>query len=198
MGDSRSTYGLVVAAFGAALLGVAVFLPWYGVSFTADGVAFIGQVGDQASAQYGNAALQAYVGTVHASLGGFAGHEFIALSAHQALKQINILLLILAGLGGAIALFGLACSASSADGNRGTLVVLGAVATVCLLFRIVDPPTAANDLLALSLREGAWLALVGAAAMTGGALWPHRRTREPAHADIDGVWSGMSGWTPEP
>ena len=38
---------------------------------------------------------------------GSAGHEFVAVSAHQALKQINVVLLIVAGLGIVIALVGL-------------------------------------------------------------------------------------------
>jgi hypothetical protein len=199
MGDSRAGYRLVVAALGAVLLAVAVFLPWYGVSFTAHGVAFVQQVGDQATAQYGNAALKSYLGTFHASLAGLAGHEFLALSAHQALKQINVVLLIVAGLGVVIALVGLAGQESSAEANRGPLALLGALAAALALFRILVAPSAPGEgLVALSVREGGWLALLGAAAMIGGALWPRRRTaNEPSQAEIESVWSGLSGWTPE-
>lgn len=199
MGDSHAGYRLVVVALGAVLLAIAVFLPWYGVSFTAHGVAFVQQVGDQASAQYGNAALKSYLGSFHATLAGLAGHEFVAVSAHQALKQINIVLLIVAGIGIVVALFGLAGPASSAEANRGALALLGALAAALVLFRVLVPPTGdSQGLLALSVREGAWLALLGSVAMIGGALWPSRRAgKEPSQADLESVWSGLSGWTPE-
>jgi hypothetical protein len=201
MGDSRAGYRLVVAALGAVLLAVAVFLPWYGVSFTTHGISFVQQAGDQAAAQYGNAVLKSYLGTFHSSLAGLAGHEFVAVSAHQALKQINVVLLIVAGLGVVIALVGLAGSASNAEANRGLLALLGALAAALVLFRILVPPSpggVGGDLLALSLREGAWLALLGALAIVAGAVWPRRREdKEPSQADLESIWSGLSGWTPE-
>jgi hypothetical protein len=201
MGDSRASYRLVVAALGAVLLAVAVFLPWYGISFTARGISFVQQVGDQATAQYGNAALRSYLGTFHASLAGLAGHEFVAVTAHEALREINVVLLIVAGLGVVIALVGLAGPESSAEANRGPLALLGTLAAALALFRILVPPSpggAGGDLLALSVREGAWLALLGALAMIGGAVWPRRGAgKEPSQADLEGVWSGLSGWTPE-
>jgi hypothetical protein len=201
MGDSRASYRLVVAALGAVLLAVAVFLPWYGVSFTAHGIAFVQQAGDQAAAQYGNAALRSYLGTFHASLAGLAGHEFVAVTAHEALKQINVALLIAAGLGIVIALVGLAGPESSAEANRGPLALLGSLAAALVLFRILVRPSpggVGGDLLALSVREGAWLALLGALAMIGGALWPRgHAAKDPSQAELEGVWSGLSGWTPE-
>src|SRR5262249_13224271 len=39
MSDDRSQLGFLVAALGAAVLAVSVFLPWYGVSITASGAA---------------------------------------------------------------------------------------------------------------------------------------------------------------
>jgi hypothetical protein len=201
MGDSRAGYRLVVAALGAVLLAAAVFLPWYGVSFTTHGIAFVQQAGDQAAAQYGNASLKSYLGTFHASVAGLAGHQFLALSAHQALKQIDVVLLIVAGLGVVIALVGLAGPASSAEANRGPLVLLGALAAALVLFRMIVLPSPAGDaqgLLALSLREGAWLALLAALAMIAGAAWPRRReAAEPSQAELESVWSRLSGWTPE-
>jgi hypothetical protein len=201
MGDSRAGYRLVVAALGAVLLAVAVFLPWYGVSFTAHGIAFVQQAGDQAAAQYGNAALKSALGTFQANVAGLAGHEFVAVSAHQALKQINVVLLIVAGLGIVIALVGLAGPASSADANRGPLALLGALAAALIVFRMLvlpSPGGSSQDLLALSLREGAWLALLGALAIVAGAVWPRRREgKEPSQAELESIWSGLSGWTPE-
>jgi len=195
-------YGLLVSAFGAIVLAVAVFLPWYGVSFTAAGIAFAQQAGDQAAAQFGNATLQSYMGEYHATLSTLAGHQFTALSAHQALKDLNVVLLLLAGVAIVIALLALAgagfSSASSPDGHRGPLALLGLVAAACVLFRIVDPPTPDGGVLALSLREGAWLALVGSLAMVAGSLWPrHLRAPQASEVKVEGVWSGLSGWTPE-
>ncbi len=202
MTGDRPRYGLLVSAFGAIVLAVAVFLPWYGVSFTAAGIAFAQQAGDQAAAQFGNATLQSYMGEYHATLSTLAGHQFTALSAHQALKDLNVVLLLLAGVAIVIALLALAgagfSSASSPDGHRGPLALLGLVAAACVLFRIVDPPTPDGGVLALSLREGAWLALVGSLAMVAGSLWPrHLRAPQASEVKVEGVWSGLSGWTPE-
>lgn len=199
-GESRSKYGLLASALGAILLAVSVFLPWYGVSFTARGVATTQQVAEQVGSQYGNAALQSQLDNLHASLGTLVGHEFVALSAHQALSMLNVVLLILAGLGILIALLALAGPASaSSEANRVPLALLGLVGAACVVFRMINPPSPAGDLLSLSLREGAWLALLGCACMTAGALWPARtRTSRPDSSASKGdVWSELSGWTPE-
>ncbi len=200
MAGSRPRYGLALSALGAVLLAVAVFLPWYGVSFTARGVALAQHAGDQAAAQYGNAALQSVMSSLHASFGGLVGHELGSLSAHQALSTLNVVLLLLAGLAGAIALIGLAGpAAASSDANRGPLAVLGTLAAGCVLYRVVQPPEPGGGAIALSLREGAWLALLGALAIVAGALWPRPRASDgPVGAeDLQSAWAGLSGWTPE-
>src|SRR5271167_4444646 len=202
MAGDRPRYGLLISALGAIVLAVSVFLPWYGVSFTAAGIAFAQQAGDQAAAQFGNATLQSYMGEFHANLSSLAGHQFTALSAHQALKDLNVVLLLLAGVAIVIALLALAgagfSSASAPDGHRAPLALLGIVAAACVLFRIIDPPAPAPGFLALSLREGAWLALLGSAAIIVGALWPENLgSRDPSDAKLESAWSGLSGWTPE-
>jgi hypothetical protein len=202
MAGDRPRYGLLISAMGAIVLAVSVFLPWYGVSFTASGLAFAQQAGDQAAAQFGNATLQSYMGEFHANLSSLAGHQFTALSAHQALKDLNVVLLLLAGAAIVIALLALAgagfSSTSAPDGHRAPLILLGIVATACVLFRIVNPPAPAGGFLALSLREGAWLALLGSAAIVVGSLWPERvGASDPSDAKLESVWSGLSGWTPE-
>jgi hypothetical protein len=202
MAGDRPRYGLLISALGAIVLAVSVFLPWYGVSFTADGLAFAQQAGDQAAAQFGNATLQSYMGEFHANLSSLAGHQFTALSAHQALKDLNVVLLLLAGAAIVIALLALAgagfSSTSAPDGHRAPLILLGIVAASCVLFRMVDPPAPAGGFLALSLREGAWLALLGSVAMVMGALWPdHLDAPTPSEAKLKSAWSELSGWTPE-
>jgi hypothetical protein len=197
MTGERPPYGQLVSAFGAVVLAVAVFLPWYGVSFTANGLSYAQQVGSQVASQYGNATLQSYMSSLHTSLAGYVGHEFLSLSAHQALKTLNVVLLIVAGVGCVVALFALAGSAS-AQANRGALALLGAVAAACVLYRMISPPNPAGELLSMSLREGAWLALIGSLAMVAGAAWPARTSGAGAREkDVEDAWSGLSGWTPE-
>ena len=199
MADQRPRYGPVLATLGAIVLAVSVFLPWYGLSFTANGVAFAQQVGDQVASQYGNAALQSYMSTLHANLSGLVGHQFVALSAHQVLHNLNIVLLVVAGLSLLVGLLALAGGSSgSFEVNRGALALIGAVATVCVLYRIVHPPAMEGNLFSISLREGAWLALLGSVAIVAGALWPARPHSTPvSQTNVDGAFSSLSGWTPE-
>jgi hypothetical protein len=200
MAGERSRYGLLVSAFGAILLAVAVFLPWYGLSFTAAGIALVQQTSDQLASQYGNATLQAYVGAQHAGLSALAGQEFTAVSAHQVLKNLNIVLLVLAGLAMLDALLPLARSGSSVpDGGGAAVLLLGTLGVICVLYRIVHPPSPAGELLSLSLREGAWLALLGSLAIVAGGLWPRRRAaaQESSDATLESAWAGLSGWTPQ-
>jgi hypothetical protein len=200
MAGEGPRYGLLVSACGAILLAVSVFLPWYGLAFTANGVAFVQQMTNQLATEFGNASLQSYLGAQHASLAALAGHEFAAMSAHQALKNLNIVLLALAGLAILDALIPLARGAASVhDGGGAAVAILGAVATLLVAYRMVSPPSAAGELISLSLREGAWLALLGSLAIVAGGLWPRSRSRPDAASEptLDATWSGLSGWTPQ-
>jgi len=194
----RSRYGLLVSAFGAILLAVSVFLPWYGVSFTAGGIGFIQQVGEHVITQYGNATLQGYLAPLHANLSSLAGQPVAAVSAHQVLKDMNVLLLVLAGFALLDALFPLVRSASLPDGAGASLVLLGSVASACVIYRMIHPPTPAGGLVSLSLREGAWLALLGSLAMLLGGMWPRVESSVTlSDARAESAWSGLSGWTPQ-
>jgi hypothetical protein len=199
MVGTRSRYGLLVSALGAILLAVSVFLPWYGLSFTASGIALVQQSAEEIASQFGNASLEAYVGAQHASLSALAGQEFVAVSAHQLLKDLNVVLLALAGLVMLAALIPLARGGAEPPGGGAAIVLLGALATVCVAYRIVRPPSVAGDLVALSVREGAWLALVGSLAMVAGGLWPRTRLPAPGSTEtsLESAWSGLSGWTPQ-
>ena len=128
VGD-RSRYGLLVSALGAVILIVSVFLPWYEVAFTANGVAFVSQLGDQFVAQFGNSHLQSYLAPLHGSLAALSGQGIGAVSAHQVLHDMNIILIVLAILALLDALFPLALGASVvAGGAGGAAVLLGGVA----------------------------------------------------------------------
>jgi hypothetical protein len=200
MDTSAPRYGLLLSALGAIVVAVSVFLPWYSVSLTPSGVSFTQQLSSQVVSRYGNAQLQSYAGELHRRLGSLAGHQLAAVSAHQALKQINVLLLILAAAAILLALFSLARVEHPVVSGEGALIsILGLIALACVAFRMIDPPNPASSLLSLSLREGAWLTLAGAVAMIVGGLWPAQHT-SGAHASqekLQDAWSGLSGWTPE-
>jgi hypothetical protein len=200
MDVNRSRYGLLVSALGAIVLAVSVFLPWYGMSFTASGIAFAQRIGDQVASQFGNAALQGRVAGLHTDLSGLAGHQFVAMSAHQSLKHLNVVLLILAGMAIVVSLVPLARSEPLLrGGGDGTLLTLiGALAAACVLYRMIEPPNIAGGFVTLSLREGAWLALLGSLAMVVGVVWPRGLNLSAAPGQTGGsVWSELSGWTPE-
>jgi hypothetical protein len=199
MGGARSRYGLLVAALGAIVLAVSVFLPWYGLSFTASGIALVQQSADQLASQFGNANLQAYVGAQHASLSFLAGQEFTAVSAHQVLKDLNVVLLALACLAVLCALTPLARGDAEPGAGGAALALLGALATVCVAYRIVRPPSVAGELVALRVREGAWLALVASLAIVAGGISARARLPAPGSSEkrLESAWSGLSGWTPE-
>jgi len=198
MAGDRSRYGLVLSTLGAIVLGISVFLPWYGVSITATGVAYMQEVGGQLAAQFGNASMQSYVGSLHGTLDGLAGQQVAALSAHQVLHDLNVILLALVGLALLDSLLALARPVASTPAGAGASVaVLGALASVLVIFRMVDRPAPAGPLLALSLREGAWMALIGSLTMVVGAFWPRARpAADVSEAQPRGAWSGLSGWTP--
>lgn len=198
MEGDRSRYGLVVSALGAIVLGISVFLPWYGVSITATGIAYVQEVGGQLAAQFGNASMQSYVGSLHGTLDGLAGQQVAALSAHQALHELNVILLLLVGLALLDSLLALARPVTTVPAGAGASVaVLGALAAVLVLYRMVERPTPAGSLLSLSLREGAWMALLGSLTMVVGAFWPRvKPVASASEAQLQGVWSGLSGWTP--
>lgn len=197
MSGDRSRYGLLVSAFGAIVLAISVFLPWYGVSVTATGISAAEQFTSQLAAQVGDPTLQAEMRQHAGELGGLAGRQLTALSAHQALRDMNVILLILAGLALLDALIPLARPVAEVpDGAGGSVVLLGLVAAACVLFRMVHPPTPEGGLLALSLREGAWLALLGSLTMVAGGLWPRQHSASLTDAAPESPFTALSGWSP--
>ncbi len=161
MAGDRSRYGLLVSAFGAVVLIVSVFLPWYEVAFT-----------------------------LHASAGAAAGHRLGALTAHRALREVNIVLLVLAALAILDALAPLTPTGGPLPGGAGgSVVLLGFVAAAFVLYRMLVPPASAAGVVELSLREGAWLALLGSLAIAIGGVWPRRiGFAAPSAAQARGAW----------
>ncbi|HXP28570.1 MAG TPA: hypothetical protein VN804_02355 [Solirubrobacteraceae bacterium] len=200
MTASRQRYGSLVSAIGAIVLVVAVFLPWYGISFTEHGVTFAQRAGESFVERFGNAALQGQLGAARERLSGLVGHELAAISVHQASSKISVVLLVLGGLACAVALLSLVDPSAIAEGGRSLLIVLGFGAVVFVAFRMIVKPTPAGELVALSLREGAWLALLGGVAIVAGALFfqpSFRGSAAPSAAATSAAWAELSGWTPD-
>jgi len=156
----------MVSAFGAIALIVSVFLPWYEVAFA-----------------------------LHSSAGAPAGHQLAAITAHHALREVNIVLLVLAALAILDALVPLARAQGPLPGGAGgSVVLLGAVAAAFVLYRILVPPGQLPAAAELSLREGAWLALLGSLAMMLGGMWPRSvGIVGPSTGQAPGALTGLRG-----
>ena len=184
MVDERSALGLLIAALGAAVLAISVFLPWYGVSITASGAASAQQELATVAQQYGNTTLQARANEVGAEFSSLAGRQVATVSAHDALKDIGRILLVLAGIALLASLLRLAGIAGLMEGGGGQIALVGSLAALCVLFRMLTRPGSETAFVSLSLSWGAWLALLSAAAIVAGGLLsasgPARR--RPAHS----------------
>jgi hypothetical protein len=195
MVEDRRKIGPLISAAGAALLGVSVFLPWYGISITASGAASAQRALNNAAQEFGNAAFQAQAKTVGAGFGAYAGRQVTTLSAHQLLKDLSVLLLILAASALVMALLRLAATSAPTLASDSQIVVVGLVAIACVLFRMLDRPAPAEDVISLSLSWGVWLALGSSVAIVLGGLWPTHAVRETSSPGV--AWDKLSGWTPE-
>jgi hypothetical protein len=131
------------------------------------------------------------------SVGAIARHAG-QLTGQQALSELSVILLVLAGLALLDALFPIARAASVVpDGAGGAVVLLGMLAAACVLYRMVHPPAHVGAALALSLREGAWTSLLGSLMIVLGGLWPRALPGIlPGEALGADIWSSLTGWTP--
>jgi len=201
MSDDRPGYGPLIATASAAMLAVSVFLPWYGVSLTASGTAYFQQVTDKLVTQWGNAALQNQLGAANARVSGLAGRQLATLSGHQALKYTSIVLLLLGGVAFLLALLRLMDSPGLLSTKASSTAGLGVLATICVLFRMGDPPSAPGQLaeyFSLSLHYGAWLALVSSLGVVLGSVAPHTVSpRAGSVQESQRLWADLSGWTPD-
>ena len=80
-------------------------------------------------------------------------------------------------------------------GAGGAVVLLGIVASACVLYRMIAPPSPAGELVALSLREGAWLSLLGALMVALGGLWPSPLPAMPGEAFGADIWASLTSGT---
>jgi hypothetical protein len=168
MANDRASGGLLISALGSAVLAVSMFLPWYSVSVTAVGAAAAQQQLSTVAQQYGNASLQAMASQVGAGFNSIVGRQLTTVTAHQALKDLSVALLLLAGISLLASLLRLA---DLYDASGGQIALVGGTAVLFVLFRLLSPPAAHSDLISLSPSWGGWLALVAAAAIVVGGLW---------------------------
>lgn len=198
MVEDRLRLGSLISAVGAALLAVSVFLPWYGVTLTASGAASAQQALNNVAQQYGNSTFQTQAKVIGLGFGAFTGHQLTTLSAHQALKYINVILLILAAIAFLVTLLRLAGASESIQTGGSQVAFVGLLATVCVLFRMVERPAPLEGVFSLSLSWGIWLALAGSVAIVIGSLWSTRTSRpNPSASSLTTAWDGLSGWTPD-
>lgn len=170
MGDDRPQVGFLISALGAAVLAVSVFLPWYGVSITASGAAAAQQQLTSVAQQYGNANLQAGASQLGSVFSSFAGHQLATVSGHDALKDISVILLLLAGAALLASLLRLAGLAGVLEAGGGQVALAGGFAMLFVLYRMVSPPAGQVDLVSLSLSWGIWLALLSTVAIVAGGI----------------------------
>jgi hypothetical protein len=170
MNDDRVPFGLLVAALGAAVLAVSVFLPWYGVSITASGAASAQQELVTVAQQYGNTAFQTGASQVGAEFSALAGRQLATVSAHEVLKDIGPILLVLAAVSLLASLLRLAGVTGLFDVGGGQIALAGGTAALFVLYRMLVRPAGQTNLVSLSLSWGVWLALLGAAAIVAGGL----------------------------
>lgn len=168
MAEKRASGGLLISALAAAVLAVSMFLPWYSVSITPTGAAAAQQQLATVAQQYGNADLQSMANEVGSQFSSVAGRPLATVSAHQALKDLSKLLLLLAAVALVASLLTLA---DVVEVSGGQIALVGFVAVLFVLFRMVSPPGTDGGLISLSLGWGSWLALLAAAAIAGGGLW---------------------------
>ena len=168
MVDNRPSRGLLLSALGAAVLAVSMFLPWYSVSMTASGATAAQQQFASAAQQYGNPTMQAMADQVGAQFSSFAGHTLATVTAHQVLKDLSAVVLLLAGVALLASLLRLA-AVVEVSGDQ--IALVGFAAVLCVLYRILSPPGPHTGLFSLSLSWGSWLSLVAAVAIVGGGLW---------------------------
>jgi hypothetical protein len=170
MAADRSQLGFFISALGATVLAVSVFLPWYGVSITTSGAASAQQELNSVAQQYGNPTFQAGASQLGAEFNSLAGRQVATVSAHDALKDISRILLLLAAASLLASLLRLAGITGLLEGGGGQIAVAGSVAALFVLYRMVTPPGAQVDLVSLSLSWGIWLALLSAAAIAAGGF----------------------------
>ena len=170
MDDDRPVLGLLIAALGAAVLAISVFLPWYGVSLTASGSVAAQQELATVAQQFGNATFQKEVNNLGAEFSSVAGRQIVTVSAHQTLKHVSLIILLLAGIALLASLFRLADLRGALFATGGQIALAGGLAAGVVLVRLLWRPGAGVQFISVSPSWGIWLALLSAGAIVSGGL----------------------------
>jgi hypothetical protein len=191
MDADRPRIALAVSALGGIVTAIAVYQPFYGLGITPAGVSLAAQ---QVSALPG---LSQYSGQFTSEAAPLAGRSLVGVSAHQALHNISVALLIIAAVAILISLVGLASARPLLPADSGQLLVgIGIVGSVLTVFRMIVRPDPDPAFITLTLRVGSYMALAGCAAIAAGGLWPVRAAAPAEAPAAPDVWSELSGWTP--
>ena len=164
---ARAPAGLLLAAVGAVVVVVATFHPWYAVRITPAGAVAAPQQLTPGT-QHANSAFQSLANEIGSPFRAVAGRRVGTLSAHQSMRRMSTLLLVLAGVALAVSLWRLA---GMIEGGGGFVAFFGVVAALCVGYRMVVTPNPAGAYFSLSLSWGSWLALLGATAVACGGMW---------------------------
>lgn len=166
----RAPLGLLIAALGAAVLAVSVFAPWYGLSITASGAVAARQELSYVAEQYGNAAFQTRANGIEAQFDALTGRQLATVSAHQTMKHVSTILLVLAGIALLASLLRLADLRGLLYATGGQIALAGVIAAGIVIFRLYWHPDRAVGFISLSPIWGIWLALVSSAVVVAGGM----------------------------
>jgi hypothetical protein len=171
MAEESPNAGLLIAALGAVILAISVFLPWWSVSLTQTGAYALQQNIQSVAQQYGNTSFQTLVTEHEGDFSALAGRQLATVSAHRILKRGSEILLVLAGLALLASFLRIADMRGIFFATGSQIALLGGLAFAYVFFRILWAPAASTPgYLSLSLSWGILLALVSAAAILGGGL----------------------------
>jgi hypothetical protein len=157
--------GHALAVAGGAGLALSLWMPWYTVDFPQSALNTMAQMSQRLGALGGlirsGTALLSQLGPFH-------------VTSWQAFKTVPAVLLVIAIIGGGLALLALTDKA----GDTSQLTVLASVVGgVLVVYRIAVPPGQGNF---VHPAWGIYLALVSSLAMLAGAVLAHRANAEPA------------------
>ena len=175
MATDRKGLPSVLTLGGGVVLAIAVFLPFYAVTFTASGVAAAQQNLNSVAQQFGNSAFQSTASSVGSQFGSLVGKQLGTVSSHQVMKYISVVLLVLAGIDILVTIVRLT-GTTTQSAPRGTLALIGFAAALCIVFRMLVRPSA-DGVFAITLSWGAWLALASSIAIIIGDLVPGPATQ---------------------
>ena len=112
MDADRPRIALAVSAIGGIVTAIAVYQPFYGLGITPAGVSVAAQAVSSVPG------LSEYGGRIASEAAPLAGRSLVGVTAHQALHNISVALLVIAAVAIVVSLVGLVEHASGAARRR--------------------------------------------------------------------------------